>query len=1256
MNSSFDFDLDSIDLSKMNSNRIERDQFIESRKKEYEEEQKQKALREAESAQNTAEILDPRNRKNFGGIRGVTKEVGAAIGGGLQDTASSIVTLPERAIDMFSGEMVEEAKTKEGYKPEWDDAFVNDENPIETKTWWGGALRGLVHFGSMVPGIVLAAKATGIAAATAAWGSIARGAAIGAASDLASKYSQEENGLAILRDRFNFIDTPISTKDTDHPAMKTLKNVVEGMGIGVVFDGLSLAIGKGVRKVKGIDPKTKKPILEDAIPEEVEKIAIRAESRRNQIVAKAKEQLASPEFGAYKNKPLASPWQAAPTSNGSPYKVRQQLRREKSDWSAADMSTDSLVTPIGLEQMAYSSGMAEAQLVKIMRMFMSDARIKQEVADARANQIPLHKKWEDTIVLAQSVFEGRNVSELTPEEFWQALNKSPITLNTGELDELVVWNETNVNAAHLVIGSLLKEARDQAIANRELFDIADLKDVDGPAKAMYDKIVAGLTQIKLSKANISDRLRGYGAPGKNKLTPKERKQIIFQQVDEQVKETVEAHKLAMRIAGNDANDDLFRAIHETISMSGEIHNLTDYDNFIRKKFRGGKFKKGGQQTGLLVRGLQKVFTHSVLSGPKTPMRAIMGTGTAAFLRPLSTALGAGLRGDGATMRASMAGVSAMIESLPEAFTLFKKNLNAYWAGDVATVQSRFNQQTLGDEQWALYQNWVETSANATYGDRAVFNIANAARAMNDNKFLTYSTKVMGATDDAFGLLIARAKAKEKAMREAMDLQSSGKVTEITPQLLKEYENRFYGQIMDADGNITDEAALYAKKEVTLTNELTGFVNGMDELFDKTPWAKPFFLFARTGLNGLELTAKHTPGFNLLVKENREILRASADNLGEVTKYGIQTADELANAKALIAGRMAIGTGLIMMANVHYMNGNLRGNGPTDRRQRQLWIDSGWVPRSINIGGAWVSYDAFEPFNLILSTIGDIGDHAEMMGPQWAEDHYRKLTVVLMQGLTSKSYIAGLQQFVDLFAGKPGQMGRIIAGLANNQIPMSSLRNELGKLFNPYMKEIGSGIDQSIRNRNQLTEYFAASELPIKYDMLNGKPIRNYDFPTRMFNMFSPFHVNLDNSPGRRLLFDSKYDIRQTTYGHNGIDFSNSPRVRSIFQKAIGDQNLESKLNQLAKNKRIQLSIQQMNMDLANGRRDKDPMRDYHHNQVIKKLFSDAKKAAFVKIQNDPEVRRLREEKIKRDMDSRKSLYETTNRNIKETQIRNLLQN
>ena len=260
------YDPNSVDKEALQES-IDRDaQYRELEKKKRQREAEQQAQEEEEEVQAQAELKDVRNKKNLGGIVGVAKEVGAAVGGGLQDTASSVVTLPERAIDMFSGEMVEEGKTKEGYKAEWDDWFVKDENPIETKTWWGSALRGLVHFGSMAAAIIPAAKATGIAAATAGWSTLVRGAAIGAASDLTSKYSQEDNGLAVLRDRFNFIDTPISTKDTDHPAMKTLKNVVEGMGIGVVFDGLSLAIGKGVKKVRGIDPKTKKPIIEDTIP------------------------------------------------------------------------------------------------------------------------------------------------------------------------------------------------------------------------------------------------------------------------------------------------------------------------------------------------------------------------------------------------------------------------------------------------------------------------------------------------------------------------------------------------------------------------------------------------------------------------------------------------------------------------------------------------------------------------------------------------------------------------------------------------------------------------------------------------------------------------------------------------------------------------------------------------------------------------------------------------------------------------------
>ena len=41
-------------------------------------------------------------------------------------------------------------------------------------------------------------------------------------------------------------------------------------------------------------------------------------------------------------------------------------------------------------------------------------------------------------------------------------------------------------------------------------------------------------------------------------------------------------------------------------------------------------------------------------------------------------------------------------------------------------------------------------------------MANMVDGQNDNSLLTYSTKIMASTDDAFALIIGRARAREKA--------------------------------------------------------------------------------------------------------------------------------------------------------------------------------------------------------------------------------------------------------------------------------------------------------------------------------------------------------------------------------------------------------------------------------------------------------------------------------------------------------------
>ena len=111
---------------------------------QYNKEKEQRDL-EAEEARKRALIEEEKNRKaNLGDY---IKDTGVGVVAGVQDTASSLITLPERIIDFFTGEMARENK-EGGYKAEWDDWFVDDENPLETKTWWGGLVRGVTHVGT----------------------------------------------------------------------------------------------------------------------------------------------------------------------------------------------------------------------------------------------------------------------------------------------------------------------------------------------------------------------------------------------------------------------------------------------------------------------------------------------------------------------------------------------------------------------------------------------------------------------------------------------------------------------------------------------------------------------------------------------------------------------------------------------------------------------------------------------------------------------------------------------------------------------------------------------------------------------------------------------------------------------------------------------------------------------------------------------------------------------------------------------------
>ena len=895
-------------------------------------------------------------------------------------------------------------------------------------------------------------------------------------------------------------------------------------------------------------------------------------------------------------------------------------------------STGQLLSPVQL-RMFERFGVDDAY-----RRGLVEALINDPVYKAQINALPSQRRTVGELhggsLKRLQELESRDAASLSPEEYWGKFFLDQRLTTKIDGNELATWTIENLQIADALNRTLLMRVRDLAAGTTEMLGKTDIFAAHGPMKNIADNLVLGLSEAKRTRYTwglMREMLNESGG----KLTGDDIIHIqgqVARRADQIHGETQEAVRLMMRMLKNNDSQELAEGMLEAFQMSNKIHNWKDFDAFMRSKIKGGEFD-GKVHTGAMIRELHTVMVNSILSGPKTPLRAILGTTTNAYYNSLNEAAGALLRSpfsdDIVQRRVALAKAKGMIELIPEAWNIFRANLKTKMSGDFANIRTRYSEApTRGDIDWELQRVWTER--NGTDGDKAALAITHQARTLNNNKLLGWSPRVMAATDDTFKWLLARARSKEMGLRKVLD-ELGDTSAEITPEMMKRAEDIHYKSMLDIDGNIDLRKDAWLKKqfeEITLTSELKGFAGKLDKLFNEFPLMKPFYLFARTGINGLNLTLKNTPGVGLLHKETLDILRHTGNDFSELSRHGITNANDLANARSLITGRQAVGSAVVSMIGMKYMSGQLTGNGPADRQLKQQWINSGWKPNHLYFGNIGFDYSSIEPFNVIFSSIADIGDNLELMGSDWAEKRLQAVAFVLGRGLTSKTYMSGLDNMMQLIQMKPWAWNKTAANVLNNSIPLAGLRNEFGKWVNPHMKELNSDFWSSIRNRNQGTEFLAGKPLMEKSDLLNGKPINNWNFIGRTFNAVSPIQIDYrSKSPGRKLLLDSNYDLKSTTYAYKGYSFAENAIVRGHFQSAIGNspitfrgrkfKNLEKALDYVSTLKDVKNSMDEMNSNKNNPSEwDIDP-NTYPHNTIIDRLFQQARSKAWAII-NQPE--------------------------------------
>jgi hypothetical protein len=675
---------------------------------------------------------------------------------------------------------------------------------------------------------------------------------------------------------------------------------------------------------------------------------------------------------------------------------------------------------------------------------------------------------------------------------------------------------------------------------------------------------------------------------------------------------------------------------------GNVKALDEMYQFAKDKvFNWNSFIGRDGSRSAFVDALTSIMYNSVLSGPKTIMRAVMGNTLITFTRPAQAILGGALAGDQKAAAMGLATMRTAFESIGEAWTVAKQAWNAGKNNleDIPYLSTGRLPQTMTD-QWKNVGSVIEREGTAA--DKVMYRLTTTLYDFNNWIGVKYPMTAMNAIDAGTSVIMGRMDAKLRAFSKAWD-ETGGNVSK---ELVDKYDNHFRSQIFDHKAQmIKSEYAARLADETGLKLPLEGKVGQLENFISSTPAVRPFFMFMKTGWNALTLVQKHTPILARFNGEVADVLKATGDNLDSVAKYGISNPAQLLEAQAVMRGRIATGYLTVGSAIGLYMSGGLTGNGPADREERNAWIQSGWRPRSIRLGDKWLSYDSLEPFTSFLSMVADVGDNSNSLGEAATENWYRKLGYLLAMNVSNKSFMAGLGPLNEVLSMNPAQSAVWASNVANNQLPWAGARNELANIFSPGMRELDGdwrkGL-QTIANRNPL----AKNSLPFKYDLLDGSVVREFDPLTRLFNAVSPIQINFKDNDTRRLLRESGYDIAftlATDSNKNKLD----AKTRSRLQNLMGQQGIEQKLAKLFQDPNVKNEMETYKKfrDLGirsatgeDGNKDLGvDVKDSFFYDRIDRVFREAKKAA--EIQLDQEYPALRSKAVARQV---KQNYQQSN--------------
>ena len=183
-------------------------------------------------------------------------------------------------------------------------------------------------------------------------------------------------------------------------------------------------------------------------------------------------------------------------------------------------------------------------------------------------------------------------------------------------------------------------------------------------------------------------------------------------------------------------------------------------------------------------------------------------------------------------------------------------------------------------------------------------------------------------------------------------------------------------------------------------------------------------------------------------------------------------------------RMLAGTSVMTLASALAAAGYLTGGGPTNDKEKEALLASGWQPYSIRVGNSYMSYQRFAPLGMLLGLSADLTETFTGDDDATTKDYVLGGLASFAENITNQSYMRGISDLAQ-FASDPRKNAEWYAGRMMGSFGQPfTLASNAASAMDPYARDT-KGITGPFQSRVP----FLRESLPVKRDSF-GRPVPN----------------------------------------------------------------------------------------------------------------------------------------------------------------------